>query len=420
MTTVSDERYERIRDRAREADPQQLATRMNLEGASESHKFECPFCASSDAFHVNPASRYKGGSGGFAARCYSCMGRGEALSDTIEMVERIQGVSHLEALEYITGEPVASGEASGVDSPGEASDTGEGDGAPAGSGSSDTGEGEPGDPLPPEAREERIAKLECDVRAALELLWREASLEGDDPATEYLRSRGISHNLAYRAGVRHVDATSWRYLVQNRVGYDLQHYAGLRDSNGNIHPARADDLILFPYFEAFTSPPDRETFALETLRFRAPDDGAPVLWLAGGEYDVCPSTPCTPFMAKDAVALAKRAGEPLYVCEGEIDCLSVWQCGRYAIGIPGATSWRSEWCEPWGALDVIVLLDGDDDGTGEDMGREMLRDYRSSHGTGGEGSIQLHLWQGGDTNDAVVSPDNRPLEERLASLEARL
>lgn len=411
MATVSDEQYERIRDRAREADPQQLATRMNLEGASEAHKFECPFCASSDAFHVNPASRYKGGSGGFAARCYSCMGRGEALSDTIEMVERIQGVSHLEALEYITGEPVASGEASGSnvpagDSPGEASGTGEGEASPAGD--------SPGEPVSPEAREERIAKLECDVRAALELLWGEASLEGDDPATTYLRSRGISHNLAYRAGVRHVEATEWRYLVQNRIGYDLQHYAGLRDSSDNIHPARADHIILFPYFEAFTSPPDRETFALETLRFRSPRDGAPVLSLAGGEYDVCPSTPCSPFMAKDAVALAKRAGEPLYVCEGEIDCLSLWQCGRYAIGIPGARSWRAEWCERWGALDVIVLLDGDDDGTGEDMGRAILRDYRSRYGTG-EGSIQLHLWQGGDTNDAIDS-----LEERLASLEARL
>lgn len=59
---------------------------------------------------------------------------------------------------------------------------------------------------------------------------------------------------------------------------------------------------------------------------------------------------------------AVRAAEnpKVYICEGEIDAMSLWQVGLKAVGIPGVRTWRAEWrwlfrnCER-----VVLVLDPD-------------------------------------------------------------
>ncbi len=53
----------------------------------------------------------------------------------------------------------------------------------------------------------------------------------------------------------------------------------------------------------------------------------------------------------------------VYVCEGEIDAMTLWQVGLRAAGIPGATAWKDEW--RWlfrNAERVVLCFDPDDAG----------------------------------------------------------
>lgn len=60
----------------------------------------------------------------------------------------------------------------------------------------------------------------------------------------------------------------------------------------------------------------------------------------------------------------KYADEPrVFVVEGELDAITIWQSKRRAVGVPGANLWKDEWkwcfrnCE-----EVIVLFDQDQAG----------------------------------------------------------
>ncbi len=50
------------------------------------------------------------------------------------------------------------------------------------------------------------------------------------------------------------------------------------------------------------------------------------------------------------------------VTEGEIDAIAAGQCGLPAVGIPGATQWKTEWSRVFRNRTVLVLADGDDAG----------------------------------------------------------
>ncbi len=53
----------------------------------------------------------------------------------------------------------------------------------------------------------------------------------------------------------------------------------------------------------------------------------------------------------------------VYVAEGEIDTMTLWQVGLKAVGIPGANVWKDEW--KWlfrNAERVVLCLDPDDAG----------------------------------------------------------
>lgn len=53
------------------------------------------------------------------------------------------------------------------------------------------------------------------------------------------------------------------------------------------------------------------------------------------------------------LADARAAGWVLLV-EGETDCWTLWQQGIPALGIPGKTSWRSEWADFVRGLDAYL------------------------------------------------------------------
>ena len=56
---------------------------------------------------------------------------------------------------------------------------------------------------------------------------------------------------------------------------------------------------------------------------------------------------------------AIQSSSHLYLCEGEIDTLTMLQRGYPAIGIPGVSSFREEWFQLFTGKHVILCLDND-------------------------------------------------------------
>lgn len=57
-----------------------------------------------------------------------------------------------------------------------------------------------------------------------------------------------------------------------------------------------------------------------------------------------------------------KEGDPVLVVEGESDCHALWSAGILAVGVPGATSWKSEWAEHLQGLEVYVWEEPDQGG----------------------------------------------------------
>jgi len=53
----------------------------------------------------------------------------------------------------------------------------------------------------------------------------------------------------------------------------------------------------------------------------------------------------------------------VYITEGELDAIVLWQLGRKAVGVPGASLWKPVW--KWlfrNTEEVVLIMDGDDAG----------------------------------------------------------
>jgi len=101
------------------------------------------------------------------------------------------------------------------------------------------------------------------------------------------------------------------------------------------------------------------------LRFRRPPnkDTGPKYWQPEG-------TDLTIFNVQ-----ALFAGEHVIVItEGEIDCMTVAQCGIPAVGIPGASAWKDYYQPLFEGYDrVIICADNDDTGAGGKFAAKVAR-----------------------------------------------
>lgn len=105
------------------------------------------------------------------------------------------------------------------------------------------------------------------------------------------------------------------------------------------------------------------------LKFRALDDKGqryssnPGFWT---KRFFCPQT----FMGLDT---------KIYVCEGEIDCMTLWQLGVPSVGIPGANSWEPLMGRAFRNREVIVLVDGKGKSeTGKNAGANLAKQILTS------------------------------------------
>lgn len=64
----------------------------------------------------------------------------------------------------------------------------------------------------------------------------------------------------------------------------------------------------------------------------------------------------------DALTQARETGEPIFVCEGATDTLTLAQSGRLAVGIVGTGGFKREWLPGFDGLSVYLAFDADDAG----------------------------------------------------------
>jgi hypothetical protein len=116
--------------------------------------------------------------------------------------------------------------------------------------------------------------------------------------------------------------------------------------------------------------------ALDALRFRNPAPSSPhlkALALLNGDA-LAPGLSWAlerPYLETWALEMARAHNLPLYVCEGELDALSMWQAGRPALAAPGAKSWRAGWCASWAGLSRVIIVADQDKGAGAQLAKEI-------------------------------------------------
>lgn len=72
----------------------------------------------------------------------------------------------------------------------------------------------------------------------------------------------------------------------------------------------------------------------------------------------------------------KRDTDSVYICEGEIDTLTLSLCGYAAIGMPGVKNWKPQFTRCFAdAGEIFCVADGDD--AGYKMGRFLAAEVRA-------------------------------------------
>lgn len=360
----------RISDQAieycRTLDAQHVIERLGLEPVREKNKWRCPSCGGSN-LHVWPGA-------GRGAYCFSHCG-GQAY-DAIDLVEIVTGSDFIDSVRWLAGEfgfdDLVSGSCDRVEF---------------------------------KARlDERRRKIEERRRREREERMRRRSvglevwadvwsrLELGSVGRSYLEGRYIPFGAADRFGIRSVeDESSWGEIL---TGFD----EATLDDAGLI--GRRDDgtAYTWPFSAPFLVIPWwTEDGEIDFLHFRSLDESTDWRYLNANGH-----RPTVPYLAHFSLDAVDHGYPDLYVCEGELNALSVVIAGQPAIGSCGTGTWEACWSEEfrwWQS--VTMLLDGDEGGrrfasnvretTVEALGRDWVRQKLDS----------TQLDDGQDANDLL-------------------
>ena len=306
-------------------DARAVAGLLDIPAAKEGGKHACPNCGSSDALHV-----YKGP--GQGSHCFSC----EKSPDAIDLVRLVAGMEFFEAVGWL------------------ARQFGFSDLLDNGSRGADHAKAKARRRrIANKMREKREEKARIEkaqkavARSVFTDLW--AKMRLGPSGCKYLEGRGVPREVADHFGISSVESKEeWREIRSSVWPPDLED-AGLvgRGDNGPYPlPWRAPFLVI-PYAHGGQ---------IDLLRFRD---------LSGGNQKYLSPIghrPTAPYQSENAYKFADTH-DTLFVCEGEINALSVIYAGAPAVGSCGNGVWESAWSRPFRWYrNVMILCDGDEAG----------------------------------------------------------
>lgn len=97
-----------------------------------------------------------------------------------------------------------------------------------------------------------------------------------------------------------------------------------------------------------------------------------------------------------------EAGEMLCVTEGEIDAITLEQCGYHAVGVPGATNWKAHHPRMLAGFDTVLVF-----GDGDNAGTEFAKRVCDSLAT----ATSIRLPEGEDINSIYVSGGKEAIDD---------
>ncbi len=163
---------------------------------------------------------------------------------------------------------------------------------------------------------------------------------------DYLRSHGISADVANRFGIRELrfPAKAFKGMIE-RWGEARVYRSGLAwgetgKPNGVIWSSYA---ILFPF---------KAESGVSYIQGR--------MFCGNAKY-LNPRGVLKPLFNTDRLS-GLKTGDVIHICEGVPDALALESCGVPAIGVLGASSFRAEWVDLFMRFDVVLLPDGDQGG----------------------------------------------------------
>lgn len=166
-------------------------------------------------------------------------------------------------------------------------------------------------------------------------------------AIEYLRTRGISEDVAKRNGLVSIeDESSYRKFLGRWRDQELlaESLMTIREDRPGLRKTIYElPVIIMPYGEG------------ETIDIRfAPFDGA---------REVYPAKYMSLKGRQPREAFGQYTDGPLYICEGEINAMSLQQCGLEAISAVGSGTWQDDWTRKAARSSyVTIIADGDEAG----------------------------------------------------------
>jgi len=102
------------------------------------------------------------------------------------------------------------------------------------------------------------------------------------------------------------------------------------------------------------------------IRFRSFGTGTGIKYLG---------TEGTPTGLYNTIVLRSSA-QRVYVCEGEIDCITAEICGLPAVGVPGVSNWKKYYWRVFRYRQVVVLSDAGE--AGEKLARAVRADIEDT------------------------------------------
>lgn len=99
-----------------------------------------------------------------------------------------------------------------------------------------------------------------------------------------------------------------------------------------------------------------------------------------------------------------RAQDTISVTEGELDAITLEQCGYPAVGVPGASGWRPRHARMLAGFRTVYVI-GDGDHAGRDFAREVLDTLPSA--------TVVNMAEGMDVNGLYVEGGQAAIDELL-------
>lgn len=175
--------------------------------------------------------------------------------------------------------------------------------------------------------------------------WLIANTTLSQKAIEYFQSRGITESTLRTFHIKDIESPS--IILQKAVekwGMERFLKCGLGTlQNGVYNPIWRSYVILFPFFNIY----DRITY----IQGRSLNSDPKFRWMNLKGVSSC--------MFNERVLKNLEVSDIIIITEGLTDALSLYQMGKNAIGIMGASNFKDEYAEKLKDFEILVVPDND-------------------------------------------------------------